>query len=88
MKKLSHHLSWLAACAAMSSLPLQGASETPGQVDFGKLPMPASGGECVEVHLRSNLIMMAARLVEKQEPEIGELTSRPQTGARPCSWPG
>ncbi len=44
-----------------------------GYVDFGKLTAPASGGEFVEVRISSNLIGMAARLVEKSEPEIGEV---------------
>jgi len=44
-----------------------------GYVDFGKLAAPASGGEFVEVQISSNLIGMAARLVEKSEPEVGEV---------------
>ena len=44
-----------------------------GYVDFGKLAAPASGGEFVEVRISSNLIGMAARLVEKSEPEVGEV---------------
>lgn len=49
------------------------AAERAGQVDFGTLPLPASGGECVEVRIQSNLIAMAARLVERQEPEVADL---------------
>lgn len=44
-----------------------------GMVDFGKFSPPASGGQFVEVNLRENLIAMAARLTEGQEPEVGKL---------------
>jgi hypothetical protein len=44
-----------------------------GVVDFGKFSPPASGGQFVEVNIRENLIAMAARLTEGQEPEIGKL---------------
>lgn len=45
----------------------------PGQVDFGTFSPPKEGGQYVEVKLRSNLISLAARIVEKEEPEIAEL---------------
>ena len=45
----------------------------PGYVDFGKFSAPSSGGEFVEVHIKSNLIAMVARLTEKNEPEVAEL---------------
>jgi hypothetical protein len=44
-----------------------------GQVDFGAFSPPKEGGQYVEVKLRSNLISLAARIVEKEEPEIAEL---------------
>jgi hypothetical protein len=44
-----------------------------GYVDFGKLSAPASGGEFVEVQISSNLTGMAARLVEKDEPQIADV---------------
>src|SRR5439155_533363 len=44
-----------------------------GYVDFGKFSPPASGGEFVEVHIKSNVISMVARLVEKSEPDVAEL---------------
>jgi hypothetical protein len=44
-----------------------------GQVDFGTFAPPRSGGEFVEVNITSSLISMAARLVEKQEPDIAAL---------------
>jgi len=45
----------------------------PGQVDFGKFSPPGSGGEFVEVNLSSSLISLAARLVEKEEPDVARL---------------
>ena len=45
----------------------------PGQVDFGKFSPPGSGGEFVEVNLSSSLISLAARLVEKEEPDVAHL---------------
>jgi len=45
----------------------------PGQVDFGKFSPPGSGGEFVEVNLTSNLIGLAAKLIEKQEPDVASI---------------
>jgi len=45
----------------------------PGYVDFGKFSAPSSGGEFVEVHIKSNLISMVAGLAEKSEPQVAEL---------------
>lgn len=44
-----------------------------GQVDFGTFAPPANGGQFVEVNISENLISMAAKLVEKQEPQVAEL---------------
>jgi MoaA/NifB/PqqE/SkfB family radical SAM enzyme len=65
-----------AAMAALSLALLPGlclAAEHPGQVDFGKFDPPGKGGEFVEVQIRSNLIGLAARLIEKQEPDAAKL---------------
>jgi len=48
-------------------------SPLPGQVDFGVFAPPGGGGEFVEVNLTSSLISMAARFVEKEEPEVAQL---------------
>jgi hypothetical protein len=45
----------------------------PGQVDFGKFSPPGSGGTYVEVNLSNSLIGLAARFVEKDEPEVARL---------------
>src|SRR4029077_13337054 len=44
-----------------------------GQVDFGKFNLSGNDGEFVEVQIKSNLLSLAARLVEKQEPEAAKL---------------
>jgi len=58
--------------AAMISLTAP-AGTAPGFVEFGKLNPPGKGAEFVEVQLRSNLINIAARLVERHEPEAARL---------------
>jgi len=49
------------------------AGTSPGEVDFGKLGEPDTGGKYIEVNLGRNLISLAARLVEKHEPEAAKL---------------
>ena len=61
------------ALAGVLCIAAQDDKALVGYVDFGKLAASASGGEFVEVQISSNLIGMAARLVEKSEPEIGEV---------------
>ena len=63
----------LAVLSAFASVGVCADNPPPGYVDFGKFSPPASGGEFVEVHIKSNLISMAARLVEKSEPDVAEL---------------
>ena len=48
-------------------------AESPGLVDFGKFTPPGKGAEFVEVQLRSNLLNLAAQLVEKQEPDAAKI---------------
>src|SRR5262249_6059967 len=57
------------------TLPSSLFAETPppGQVDFGDFTPSAKGGEFVEVNLSSSLISLAARFVEKSEPEVARL---------------
>jgi hypothetical protein len=45
----------------------------PGQVDFGSFSPPKEGGDFVEVNIPTSLISLASRLVEKDEPEVGQL---------------
>ncbi len=48
-------------------------STPPGQVDFGNFEPSESGAQFVEVNLPGNLIALAARFVEKQEPDVAQL---------------
>ncbi len=44
----------------------------PGQVDFGTFS-PIPGGQYVEVNLPSSLISLAAKFIEKHEPDVANL---------------
>ncbi len=44
-----------------------------GQVDFGKFTPPGDGGQFVEIQINSNLLSLAAQVVEKQQPEAAKL---------------
>ena len=46
---------------------------SPGLVDFGKFTPPGKGNEFVEVHVKSNLLIFAAQLVEKEQPDAAKL---------------
>lgn len=49
------------------------AATNPGEVDFGKLAERDQTAKFVEVTLGRNLISIAARLVDKREPEVAKL---------------
>jgi hypothetical protein len=49
------------------------AAHSPGQVDFGKFTPPGEGSQFVEIQINSNLISLAAKLVEKQQPDAAKL---------------
>jgi hypothetical protein len=49
------------------------AGPPPGQVDFGKFTPSDGGGEFVEIQIKSNLLSLAARMVEQQSPEAAKL---------------
>ncbi len=57
---------WLTPTLAAQEMP-------PGQVDFGTFSPPKDGGEFVEVNVSPNLIWLASRLVEKDEPEVAQM---------------
>jgi hypothetical protein len=63
----------LAVLSAFAGVGLCADNPPAGYVDFGTFSPPASGGEFVEVHIKSNLISMVARLAEKSEPDVAEL---------------
>ena len=73
MKKAIRDAAALAVLSAFASVGICADNPSAGYIDFGKFSPPASGGEFVEVHIKSNLIAMAARLVEKSEPDVAEL---------------
>jgi hypothetical protein len=49
------------------------AAPPSGEVDFGKFTAPGNGSEFVEVQIKSNLLSLAAKLVEKEEPDAAKL---------------
>lgn len=59
-------------CALLTA-STQAQSLLPGQVDFGTFNPPGGGGEFVEVNVPGTLISLAARLVEKEEPDVAKL---------------
>ena len=62
----------LMALTSASLLTLAVRAET-GPVDFGTFTPPRSGGQFVEVNLKSNLLAMAGRLAQKDEPDAAEM---------------
>lgn len=71
-KIIMKHLILLAALSALVSGSVCAENPAPGYIDFGKFSPPSTGGEFVEVHVKSNLISMVARLAEKGDPEVAE----------------
>lgn len=62
-----------ALLATTLCLPLRADDPPPGFVDFGKFAPPSGGGQFVEVNVKAQLLGLAARLIEKQEPEVAAL---------------
>ena len=73
MKCLLSPVLGIAVLTAAPMINLQAEALPPGQVDFGVFTAPERGGEFVEVNLTGSLICIAARLVEKAEPEVAQL---------------
>jgi hypothetical protein len=48
-------------------------ADPPGQVDFGEFTPPADGGKFVEIQINSNLLSLAAQVIEKQEPDVAKI---------------
>jgi hypothetical protein len=72
MKQLIKHPLTVAILSAALALSAQ-AGPSAGQVDFGSFTAPADGGEFVEVQIKTNLISLAAKLVEKEQPQAAKL---------------
>jgi Domain of unknown function (DUF4252) len=49
------------------------AGPPPSEVDFGKFTPPDDGGQFVEIQINSNLLSLAAQVVEKQQPDAARL---------------
>jgi hypothetical protein len=75
MKHSIRYIHVLAIICAAISINVYAENPPPGYVDFGKFSPAVSGGEFVEVNVKSNLISMVARLTKKEEPEVAELLS-------------
>jgi Na+-translocating ferredoxin:NAD+ oxidoreductase RnfG subunit len=78
MKYLKPITAGISAFIIIASVGLQAETLPPGQVDFGKFSPPGAGGEFVEVNLSSSLISLAARFLEKDEPEVARLLNSVQ----------
>jgi Domain of unknown function (DUF4252) len=72
MKTMTHYFLAIAVLAAGVGVNVL-AGPPPGQVDFGKFTPPDGGGQFVEVQVDSNLLSLAAQVVEKQQPEVAKL---------------
>lgn len=72
MKTILHHPIAVAALIAGLGFNVL-AAHSPGQVDFGKFAPPGDGGQFVEIQIQSNLLSLAAQLIEKQEPDAAKL---------------
>jgi len=65
---------WFVVAGLAAGASLNALADAPaGQVDFSKFAQPGKGGEFVEILVKSNLLSMAAQIVEKEEPEVAKL---------------
>ena len=72
MKLIKKFMVGLLVIPVALGINAQAAPLLPGQVDFGQFT-PADGHEFVDVNLPANLINLAAKFVEKQEPDVAKL---------------
>lgn len=72
MKKIILSLATLCTALAVSTQAAEEGDLPAGQIDFGKFTPPEKG-QFVEINVNSNLINMAARLVEKEEPDAARV---------------
>jgi hypothetical protein len=72
MKTMLRYPLTIAVLAAGVSLNVL-AGPSPGLVDFGKFTPADGGGEFVDIQINSNLLSLAAQMVEKQSPEVAKL---------------
>lgn len=72
MKRLPSLVLIAALVPALQTLNANAAMPA-GQVDFGSFSPPANGGEYVEVNITSNLISLAARFLDSEQPEAAKV---------------
>jgi hypothetical protein len=73
MKRLMPWMIGTATLWAAATLVLGAEEMPPGQVDFGAFSPPKGGGQFVEVNVPSTVIALAARFVEKEEPDVAKI---------------
>lgn len=73
MKHMMHWMIGTVTLCAAATLALGAEDTLPGQVDFGAFSAPKGDGEFVEVNVPTGLITLAARLVEKEQPDVAKL---------------
>lgn len=64
---------WASLALTLAPAGAWAADNPEGAVDFGTFQPPTEGGQFVEVNVSSGLLAIAAKLTEKQEPEVSEL---------------
>jgi hypothetical protein len=73
MKRLMPWIVGIITLCAAATL-VRGADEMlPGQVDLGTFSPPKGDGQFVEVNIPNDVIALAARLVEKDQPEVAKI---------------
>ncbi len=72
MKTMLRYPLTIAVLAAGVSINVL-AGPSPGLVDLGRFNLSGEDGAFVDVQIRSNLLSLAAQLVEKQEPAAAKL---------------
>src|SRR5215472_2458383 len=72
MKTILHYRIAVAALTAGLGFNVL-AAHSSGLVDFGKFTPPGDGGQFVEIQIQSNLLSLAAQLIEKQQPDAAKL---------------
>lgn len=73
MKRIKSFAACLLIMPVALGMNLRADPVLPGQVDFGAFSPPGGAAEFVEVNLPTSLISLAARFVEKEEPDVAKL---------------
>jgi len=73
MKRVMPWMIGTATLCAAAAVAFGAEQLLPGQVDFGSFSAPKGEGEFVEVNLPAGVITLAARLVEKDQPEVAKV---------------